>query len=347
MLLFPKGLLLGDMDCHVHLGDCIEHLSKMPAQSIDFSIYSPPFPAVFSYSNSPADLGNSEELHTEAKLHISWFLRQMLRVMKPGRVMMVHCTQIIVMKRMGDERTHDFRGLLIRLAKRSGFYYEYDWTIRKNPQAQAIRTRSRALQFKGLESDRADSRGAMPDFIIKFRAPGINVVPINDNLPMEDIVSRDDLDEDGDLKEDVSDEDKEQGLFPRKPLRGERQVTRNEWIEWAESHWTGISETDTLNAKEGRSYEDVKHICPLQLGVIDRLVRLYSNPGEIVFSPFAGIGSEGYQSIKLNRRFYGVELKPEYHAACLKNLARAIDARNQNQVMLWDLERTASPARPR
>lgn len=267
----------------VHLGDCIPHMATMSAASIDFSVFSPPFPSLYAYTSSVSDIGNSEDLKGEAKIHLSFFYRQLARVMKPGRVVCVHVAQIPRMKRSGGVGLYDFRGLNIRVAERAGLVFEYDWSVRKNPQAQAIRTKSRELQFSGLESDRAKSRGALPDYLLKFRAAGENSVAIN----------------------------------------GEGEVSRNEWIQWAECCWTDIRETDTLNVKEGRGDDDTKHICPLQLGVIDRLVRLYSNPGELVFSPFAGIGSEGFISVKRGRRFYGCELKDEYHHAALKNLARA------------------------
>lgn len=267
----------------VHLGDCIPHMATMPEACVDMSVFSPPFPALYAYTNSPSDIGNSEELDGEARIHLSFFYNQLARIVKPGRVVMVHVMQIPRMKRTGGVGLCDFRGMNIRLAERSGLVYEYDWSVRKNPQAQAIRTKSRELQFSGLESDRAKSRGSLPDYLIKFRAPGDNKVPIN---------TRD-------------------------------QVSREEWIEWAECCWTDIKETDTLNVKEGRGDDDTKHICPLQLGVIDRLVRMYSNPGEIVFSPFTGIGSEGHVAVKRGRRFYGCELKREYYEAALANLANA------------------------
>lgn len=281
----------------IHHGDCITHLAEMPERSVDFSVYSPPFPAVYAYTSLAEDIGNSEDLTREAKLHFGFFFRQMIRVVKPGRVMVVHCTQIPRMKRCGGVGLFDFRGMLIRLAERSGFVFEYDWSIRKNPQSQAIRTRSRELQFAGLESDRAKSRGAIPDYLLKFRAPGENAVPIE----------------------------------------SEGQVSRNQWIEWAEGCWGDVRETDTLNVAEGRSESDTRHICPLQLGVIDRLVRLYSNPGEIVFSPFAGIGSELYTALKLGRSAYGCEIKPEYHEAALKNCRRAVKSRDESNLLIGSL----------
>lgn len=185
--------------------------------------------------------------------------------------------------------------------------FEYDWAVRKNPQAQAIRTKSRELQFSGLESDRARSRGAIPDYLLKFTAKGENAVAVDS----------------------VGD------------------VSRNDWVGLAEGCWSDVVETDTLNVAEGRSEEDVKHICPLQLEVIRRCVLLFSNPDEIVFSPFTGIGSEGYvslggvspktgKSISNPRRFYGCEIKPEYLAAARNNLAKAERTAKQAAKMLWD-----------
>ncbi len=290
-MLIPDG-----QDYIVHHDDCIAHMADMPPRSVDFAVYSPPFPAVYSYTSLAEDIGNSES-QAEFKLHFGFFFRHLFPIIKPGRVMICHCTQIVRMKRAGGDGVFDFRGLLIRLAERAGFTFDYDWIIRKNPQSQAIRTKSRELQFAGLESDRARSRGAMSDYLLKFRVPGENAVPVSS--------------------------------------RGD--VSRNDWIEWAEACWDDIRETDTLNVVEARSESDVRHIAPLQLGVIDRLVRLYTNPGEVVFSPFAGIGSEGYASLKLGRRFYGCEIKKEYYDVCLRNLDRAVRLRDEDQMPLFDL----------
>ena len=271
---------------HIENADCIEHMAELPNDVFDFSVFSPPFPSLYAYTNESCDIGNSEGLQREGKLHLSFFYKQLARVIKPGRAICVHVMQIPRLKRSGEVGLHDFRGLNIKLGERSGLIYEYDWAIRKNPQAQAIRTRSRELQFSGLETDRSKQRGTLLDYVIKFRVPGENVKPIN----------------------------------------GKGEVSRNQWIDWAEGCWSDIKETDTLNTKEAKSEEDVKHICPLQLGLISRLVRLFSDPDEIVFSPFTGIGSEGYESVKLGRRFYGTELKPEYFGVAKRNLAKAVDA---------------------
>lgn len=275
---------------HIEHADCIKHMAELPDNVFDFSVFSPPFPALYAYSNHAGDIGNSEGLNREGKLHLSFFFRQLARVIKPGRAVCVHVMQIPKLKRSGEVGLHDFRGLNIRIGERAGLIYEYDWAIRKNPQAQAIRTRSRELQFAGLETDRAKQRGTLLDYIIKFRVPGENAKPIN--------------------------------------TKGE--VSRNNWIQWAEGCWQDIKETDTLNTKEAKGDDDTKHICPLQLPVIRRLVRLYSDPGEIVFSPFAGIGSEGYESLKAGRRFYGCELKDEYFETAKRNLRKAENAESES-----------------
>lgn len=290
------SLLKDGQQWAIYHGDCIPHMATMPAASIDFSVFSPPFPSLYAYTSSGADIGNSEDLNHEAKLHLSFFYRQLARIVKPGRAVVVHVAQIPRMKRSGGVGLFDFRGLNIRLGERSGLVFEYDWSIRKNPQSQAIRTKSRELQFAGLESDRAKQRGALPDYLLKFRAPGENAVPID----------------------------------------SKGQVSRNQWIDWAECCWMDIRETDTLNVREGRGADDTKHICPLQLPVIDRLIRLYSNPGEIVFSPFTGIGSEGYTALKLARRFYGCELKDEYYAAACRNMGRAGSGADENFLLFGD-----------
>jgi DNA modification methylase len=300
-MLIPEG-----QPYHLHFGDAITHMHDMPPESVDFSVYSPPFPSLYAYSSSEADIGNSEDMRGETKLHLSFFYRAMLRLMKPGRVMMVHVAQIPRMKRAGGQGLFDFRGFNIRLAERAGFVFEYDWVVRKNPQSQALRTRSRELQFMGLESDRVKSRGALPDYLLKFRAPGENAVEVV----------------------------------------GQDQINRVEWVSWAECCWQDIRETDTLNTKEAMGEDDTKHICPLQLGVIRRLVRLYTNPAELVFSPFAGIGSEGYCSLLLGRRFYGCELKSEYHATALKNLDRAVELRKEQTADLFEGIEVVSPEQP-
>lgn len=265
--------------------DCIPHMTEvMEPESMDMAVFSPPFPSLYAYSSHEADIGNTDSVGAEAKIHLGFFYKALARVLKPGRVAIVHVCQIPRMKRSGGVGLCDFRGINIRIGERAGLVYEYDWLVRKNPQAQAIRTRSRELQFSGLEADRAKQRGTLGDYLIKFRAPGDNATPID----------------------------------------SPSQVSRNQWIDWAEAAWFDIRETNTLNVRGTKGDDDTKHICPLQLDVIERCVRLYSNPGETVFSPFAGIGSEGYAALKLGRKFYGTELKHEYFETARKNLAGVV-----------------------
>lgn len=289
----------------IHHGDCIPRMWEMPERSVDFSIFSPPFPSLYAYTDSDADIGNVATFADEAKLHLGFFYRALRRVVKPGRVVIVHVCQIPKMKRAGEVGLHDFRGTNIRIAERAGFVWEYDWLIRKNPQAQAIRTRSRELQFCGLETDRSKTRGTLGDYLLKFRAPGESEVPIN----------------------------------------AENQVSRNDWIKWAEACWDDIIETDTLNVEDGRGDKDTKHICPLQLEPIRRCVLLFSNPGEIVFSPFTGIGSEGFvalggkspktgKRIAEPRRFYGCELKDEYYKSACRKLA-SVQVHQEKEALLF------------
>lgn len=300
--------VFNDKEWDIHHGDCIPHmLEDMPASSVDFAVFSPPFPSIYAYTDSVSDIGNVDSAGMEAKVHLSFFFRGLARVLKPGRAAIVHVCQIPRMKRSGGVGLCDFRGMNIRIGERAGLIYEYDWSVRKNPQSQAIRTRSRELQFAGLESDRAAQRGTLQDYLIKFRKPGENGVRINTK----------------------------------------NQVSRNDWIDWAEGCWHDIQETDTLNTAAAKSEDDTKHICPLQLEVIRRCILLFSNPGEIVFSPFTGIGSEGYialggkspktgKSIKDARRFYGCELKDEYFSQANRNLQAAVSQRDSTaQSMLF------------
>lgn len=289
-------ILPDDQTHHVYLGDCIPHMHEMPVNSVDFAVFSPPFPALYAYTSEESDIGNSEDLSHETSLHLSFFYRALARILKPGRAACVHVCQIPRMKRAGGRGLCDFRGMNIRLGERAGLIYTYDWLIRKNPQSQALRTRSRELQFAGLEKDRARSRGAIADYVIKFEAPGDNDSPVS-----------------------------EVG-----------QVSRNQWIAWAEAAWLDIKETGTLQVKGTKDPEDTRHICPLQLEVIRRLILLFSDPGEVVFSPFAGIGSEGHVAIKEGRRFYGCELKETYHRAALRNLEKAAESRRESSRTLFD-----------
>lgn len=291
-------------------GDNVEVMATLPPRCVDHVVCSPPFPLLYAYTSEMSDIGNSEGT-AEMKLHLSFFYKQLVRVVKPGRVVLIHVMQIPRLKRAGGQGLSDFRGLNIRLAERAGLVYSYDWLIRANPQSQAIRTKSRELQFAGLESDRARCRGALGSYLIKFMVPGDNDVAID----------------------------------------SPEQVTRNDWIDWAEDRWE-IRETDTLNTRRAKSESDTRHICPLQLGTYERAIRLYTNPGEIVMDPFAGIGSCGFvalggtspvtkRAVLDERRFLGIELKPEWHAEAIRNCETAIVSRQARQRTLFDVLETS------
>ena len=261
-------------------GDCVEVLKAEGDASVDFSVYSPPFSSLYVYSNSASDMGNSRD-EAEFFKHYGFFIPELLRVTKPGRLTACHVSQITAMQsRDGYIGVKDFRGKIIEAYIKAGWVFWGEFGIQKNPQAQAIRTKSQSLLFVTLKKDSARLRPALADFVLIFRKPGDNETPV---------------------KSDVSNE---------------------EWIRFAHPFWNDIKETDVLSVIEGRDDKDERHICPLQLEVSERLVRLYSNKGETVLSPFAGIGSEGWSAIKRGRKFIGVELKESYFNAACKNLKR-------------------------
>lgn len=261
-------------------GDSAEVLPDLPSGMVDLSVFSPPFESLYTYSASERDLGNSTP--EQFWRHFGFISRELLRITKPGRHVLIHVAQIPSQAaRDGVIGLKDFRGMTIRHFQDAGFIYHGEVCIDKDPQAQAIRTKSKGLLFKQMRTDASWSRPALADYILVMRAPGVNAVPV-------------------------------------KP-----EITNDEWIEWARPIWYGIKETETLNVVEARENDDERHICPLQLGTIERCVRLWSNPGETVLSPFAGIGSEGFVSLKHGRRFVGVELKPKWWEVGVRNLERA------------------------
>jgi DNA modification methylase len=265
----------------LYCGDSADVLASLPVQSVDLAVFSPPFGSLYTYSATERDLGNCR---TDAEFweHFGFISAGLLRVMRPGRNVCVHVAQIPSQKaKDGVIGLRDFRGATIQHFQDMGFVYHGEVCIDKDPQAQAIRTHSKALLFAQLRKDASWLRPALADYILVFRAPGENAVSIQPDL------------------------------------------TNNEWIEWARPIWYGIKESDTLQVAEARDNDDERHICPLQLGTIERCVRLWSNKGETVLSPFAGIGAEGYVAIQQGRRFIGSELKPNYARVAAKNLERA------------------------
>ena len=266
---------------HLMLGDSCERLAELDDNSVDLSVYSPPFASLYTYSPSERDLGNSGN-DDEFFEHYRFIIDEMLRVTKPGRNSCVHVQQVTTSKaNHGFVGMRDFRGDVIRAHQAAGWIFYGEVTVNKDPQAQAIRTKAHCLMFQTLRRDSAANRPALADYLLIFKKPGDNAVPISPD------------------------------------------VTNEEWIEWAHPVWWNIRESDTLNYQTAREDEDERHICPLQLSFIERCIRLWSNPDELVLSPFAGIGSEGHQSIKHGRRFVGCELKPSYWRSAVDNLQRA------------------------
>lgn len=263
------------------LGDSCERLAEVPDNSVDLSVYSPPFASLFTYSPTHRDLGNSADRGTFFT-HYRWIIEHNLRVTKPGRLAVVHVQQVSTTKaHHGVVSLTDFRGEVIRAYQEAGWLYVREVTVDKDPQAQAIRTKAVNLMFATKNRDSSRSWPALADYLLVFQKPGDNAVQV---------------------KTDVS---------------------NDEWILWARPVWYDIRETDTLNVAEGRDAADERHIAPLQLPLIERCVRLWSNPGETVLSPFAGIGSEGYVAVRHGRHFVGCELKPSYWKAATKNLRAA------------------------
>lgn len=265
------------------LGDSCIRLGELADESVDLSVYSPPFGSLFTYSPSDRDLGNSRD-RGEFLQHYRFIIDEVMRLTKPGRLTIVHCQQIATQKgRDGAIGLSDFRGDLIRTHIDAGWIFHGEVTIDKDPQAQAIRTKATSLMFVTLNKDSAMSRPAMADYLLMFRKPGENQIRIKPDCDNET------------------------------------------WIEWARPVWIGIRETNTLNTGVAKENDDERHICPLQLDLIERVVRLWSNRGEMVLTPFLGIGSEAYVAIRWGRRAIGCELKPSYWATAVKNL-KALEA---------------------
>lgn len=273
------------------LGDCIERLAELELESVDFSVFSPPFLSLYVYSHSERDLGNSSS--TDAFFaHYDFMLRELYRVMKPGRIVATHVAQVpATLVNDGFIGIKDFRGGVIDQTARAGFHYHGDICIDKDPQVQAIRTHSKALLFKQLRKDASWLRPGLADYILLFRKPGESEVPITPDIDNET------------------------------------------WIKWARPIWYDIREAGTLHVAEARAEKDERHIAPLQLGTIERCIALWSNKGDTVLSPFAGMGSEGYQAILQERRFVGIELKREYYDAACRNLQRATERKSQQRLL--------------
>jgi len=294
------------------LGDSAQRIKEIESDSIGLSVFSPPFPGMYTYSNSPRDIGNCADLDELVK-HFCFLIPDLYRITMPGRSCAIHLTQQVAFKGTdGFTGLRDFRGRVIDAMTKAGWIYYGEVTIDKNPQVKAIRTKDAGLQFKSLATDSARMHMALADYILQFKKPGDNPRPIRAGVS-------------------------------EKYQNPNGWITQEQWIEWAAPVWYGdfrglpggIRETDVLNVAQARDTNDERHLCPLQLGVIERCVKLWSAPGDVVLSPFAGIGSEGYEAVRLHRQFIGIELKPSYYQSAIRNLRQAEEMaqREQNSLL--------------
>ena len=261
-------------------GDSCEILKGIPDNSVHFSVYSPPFASLYTYSNSERDLGNCKN-HSEFYAQFEFIASELFRVLIPGRLMSVHCMNLPTSKeRDGFIGISDFRGELIRLFQEQGFIFHSEVCIWKDPVIAMQRTKALGLLHKQIKKDSAMCRQGIPDYLITMRKPGMNPETIshtNESFPV------------------------------------------NVWQKYASPIWTDINPSDTLQFRSVRDEKDEKHICPLQLTVIRRAINLWTNPGDTVLTPFMGIGSECYVALESGRKAVGIELKPSWYQQAVKN----------------------------
>ena len=319
----------------IHNSDCIEGMAAMPQKSVDCAIFSPPFGDLFVYSDSERDLGNAGEGDDFIRQY-AFFAEALTDVMKPGRMVCVHCTDLPMRKsKHGHIGLSDFSGALIRAHENAGLIYHGRATIWKDPVVEMQRTKALGLLYKQIRKDSAMNRVGMPDYMLFFRAPGENPDPIQHCAPGDPEAVK--------IATAWLAEMHKHGLASNPPSPDELAAILPhvefdvlEWQRLASPVWMDIRQGHVLNGwRAAKGVNDERHVCPLQLDVIDRCLRLYTRPGEIVMDPFSGIGSTGYQALKQMRRYIGFELKAEYAEQAAANLAGA--ERSARSVSLVDL----------
>jgi DNA modification methylase len=265
----------------IYHADCVEGLGKLADNSIHYSVFSPPFSSLYTYSNSDRDMGNSRS-HDEFFIHFGFVIKDLFRVIMPGRLVSVHLMNLPTSKtRDGFIGIRDFRGETIRRFVDAGFIYHSEVCVWKNPVVAMQRTKALGLLWKQIKKDSSMCRQGIPDYVVTFRKPGVNPKPISHTA---------------------------------------EEFPVDEWQQIASPCWMDINQSNTLNFRQARESEDERHIAPLQLDLIERCLRLWTAPDDIVLSPFAGIGSEGWVSLKKGRRFVGFELKESYFKIAVENL---------------------------
>lgn len=281
----------------IYNGDSCEVLNTIPDASVDFSVFSPPFADLYCYSDNPADLGNNRT-YAEFFDHFGFIISELARVIKPGRLCSVHCMDLPAsLSHDGYLGIKDFTGDIIRAFQKWGFIYHARHCIWKDPLIAATRTKSIGLLHKQLCKDSSISRSGIPDYLITFRTKGENAVPISHSEGLTKYCGSDDPGGNGIKKSHFI------------------------WRAYASPVWMDIRQTRTLDARKARDTNDEKHLCPLQLDVIERACVLWSNPGEVVLTPFMGVGSECYGAVMNGRKAIGIELKPSYYRQAVKNMA--------------------------
>ena len=296
----------------IYNADCVEFAKTLPDNSVDFSIFSPPFSSLYTYSNSDRDMGNSGS-DAEFWSHYKFLIAEQFRIHSPGRNIAIHCMNLPTSKQNdGFIGIKDFRGDIIRAYQEAGFIYHSEVCIWKDPVVAMQRTKALGLLHKTVKKDSAMSRQGIPDYLVVMRKPGENEKPVSgeftyyvgDNPPQGfKGIQRDD------------------GRFYFIP--GASGTSIDVWQNYASPIWDDINQTDTLNFREGRHSDDERHICPLQLDVIERSLQLWSKPDDVVYTPFLGIGSEAYVSVRMGRFAIGTELKPSYFQLATRNMTMA------------------------
>ena len=311
-----------------YLGDCVNLVSRMPDDYFHYSIYSPPFGSLYTYSNSVMDMGNSRNWE-EFWAHYDFLVKELYRVMKPGRQLSFHCMTMPTSKQNnGYIGAHDFRGDLIRAHEKHGFIFHSEVTIRKNPVTAMQRTKALGLLHKTVKTNRVMVRQGFADYLVTMRKPGEAEDRITGLL---DCYIGDELDEDFtkwcrqryNERPDVTD---------GRSLSFEEFKSIQIWQRYADPVWDDIDPSDTLQRESAREEKDEKHIAPLQLQVIRRGIQLWTEPGDSVLSPFGGIGSEGYVAVQMGREAVICELKRSYYDQAVLNLARAESEEKQQDL---------------
>lgn len=319
---------------HVYNADCVEVAQHLPDDSIGFSVYSPPFSSLYTYSNSDRDMGNCAS-HDEFFEQYKFLIKEKLRITKPGRLTAVHCMNLPTTKgRDGFIGMYDFRGEIIRAHIEAGWIYHSEVCIWKDPVLAMQRTKAVGLLHKTITKDSSMSRQGIPDHVVIFRKPGDNETPIKGEfkyyvgeLDLNSYVKRQAPDAIADQK--FVSFDRYDG---RKVQQRETGSSIDIWQHYASPVWFDINQTNTLQFKSARESDDERHICPLQLDVIERCNQLWSMPDDVVFSPFMGIGSEGYVALQMGRKFIGTELKTSYYNLAIKNLEQAVSQPTQEEL---------------